>query len=90
VSGAEAEAILACTLLLGIPTRRRNWGQFVYLLVFLIALASGELACVMAAAAAEAGEGEGDPGTTAGTQTVAITCISRSATETGKVTRTVQ
>jgi hypothetical protein len=91
VQGAEAEAILACTLLLGIPARRRNWGGWSTCWFFSLPWPAAYSRAVMAVAVAAVGGGEGAiPGTTAGTHAVTITCTSGSTMGTGKVTLTVQ
>ena len=87
---AGSGAVLACVLLFGIPQRRRRLRKMLGMLILLIALTGGVLAC---------GGGSGGisicptpitPGTTAGTYTVTVTGTSGSTTATGTVTLTVQ
>lgn len=81
-------AALACTLLFGIPARRRSWRKVLGLLFLLVTLTSGTLACSgqkqMVACPALVGAG-----TTPGTYTVTVTGTSTSTTTTGTVALTV-
>ena len=72
---------------MGIPVRRRSWRTRLGLLVFLLALTVGLLACGNGGSAGGRG---GNPGTTAGTYTVTVTGISGNTTATGTVTLIVQ
>jgi subtilase family serine protease len=88
---AAGGAALACILLFGIPARRRSWRIMLGMLMLLVALSGGVLAC--------GGGGSGsstppppppNPGTTPGTYTVTVTGASGALTATGTVTLTVQ
>jgi uncharacterized repeat protein (TIGR03803 family) len=78
---------LAFALVFGmcVPMRRRGWRARFGLLVVLVALTGGLLAC-----GSGSGGGGGNPGTTAGTYTVTVTGTSGNTTATGTVTLTVQ
>jgi hypothetical protein len=77
--GAAVESILACTLLFGKRTRRCNCRRLVDLLVFLVALTGGVPACGKRQWKRRRWGrwwgvgGRGNPGTTAGTDTVTVT-----------------
>ncbi len=86
---AAGGAALACLLLLGIPARRRSWRTMLGMLVFLVALTGGVLACG-GGGGGGGGGGTSNPGTTAGTYTITVTGTSGSTTSTGTVTLTVQ
>ncbi len=79
-------ATLAFVLLAGIPVRGRNWRTRLGLLVFLVTLTGGFIAC----GSGSGGGGGGNPGTTPGTYTVTVTGTSGSTTATNTVTLTVQ
>jgi hypothetical protein len=88
---ATGGAILSCILLIGIPKRRRNFWNALGMLVMLITLASGMIAC------GGGGGGGGTthqtiPGTTAGSYTVTVTGTGPSGTPTANIpiTFTVQ
>ncbi|MHB1955440.1 MAG: beta strand repeat-containing protein [Sulfobacillus sp.] len=84
-------AALACILLFGIPVRRRRWRTMLGMLVLLVTLAGGVLACGgMGSGGGSGGGGTSNPGTTAGTYTVTVTATSGSTTATGTVILTVQ
>jgi hypothetical protein len=68
---------------IGIPARSRSWRTRLGLLVFLVILTGGFIAC-------GSGGGDGNPGTTPGTYTVTVTGTSGSTTATSTVTLTVQ
>jgi trimeric autotransporter adhesin len=79
---------LAFALVFGMgPARRRNWRTRLGLLVFLVALIAGSLAC---GSGGSGGGGHGNPGTTVGTYTLTVTGSSGNTTATGTVTLTVQ
>ena len=71
----------------GIPARRRSWGTRLGLLVFLLTLAGGLLAC---GGGSSGGGGGGNAGTTAGTYIVTVTGTSGNTSATGTVALTVQ
>jgi subtilase family serine protease len=84
---AEGGAALACILLFGIPARRRRWRNMLGMMVLLVALAGGMLAC-----GGSGGSGSTSTsvaGTTKGTYTITVTGTSGSTVETGTVTLTV-
>jgi len=85
---AAGGATLACILLFGIPARRRSWRTMLGMLVFLVALSGGVLAC--GGGGSTGGGGTSNPGTTAGTYTVTVTGTSGATTNTGTITLTVQ
>jgi hypothetical protein len=83
-------AALACLIILGIPARRRNWQSKLGMLLLLVAIVGGVVAC-------GSGGGGGVPcpttvttGTTAGVYTITVTGTSGTLTETGTVSLTVQ
>ena len=82
-------AVLTCILLFGISARRRSWRTILGMLVFLIVLTSGMVACG-GSGGSSGGGGPSNPGTTAGTYTVTVTGISGTTTATSIVTVTVQ
>jgi hypothetical protein len=86
---AGSGAVLACILLFGIPTRRRNWRTVLGLLALLVALTGSVLAC--------GGGSSGSvcnnvvtAGTTAGSYTITVTGTSGSTVATYQVSLTVQ
>src|ERR1019366_8430172 len=81
---AAGSAALACILLFGIPARRRSWRTMLGMLVFLVSLTGGVLACG-GGGGSTGGGGTSNPGTTAGTYTVTITGTSDTATDTSTV-----
>ena len=85
---ANGSGALAFALVFGmcVPMRRRGWRARFGLLVVLVALTGGLLAC----GSGSGGGGGGNPGTTAGTYTVTVTGTSGNTTATGTVTLTVQ
>ncbi len=87
---AAGGAALACLLLLGIPARRCRWETMIGMLLLLVALTGGVIACGGGGSGGIGGGGMTNPGTTAGTYTVAVTGISGATTATGTVTLTVQ
>jgi len=87
---AAGGAALACILLFGIPARRRSWRTMLGMLVFLVALSGGVLACGGGGGGSTGGGGTSNPGTTAGTYTVTVTGTSGATTATGMVTLNVQ
>jgi hypothetical protein len=87
---AAGGATLACILLFGIPARRRSWRTMLGMLMFLVALTGGVLACGGGGGSGGGGGGTSNPGTTAGTYTVTVTGTSGTTTATGTVTLNVQ
>ena len=87
---AAGSAALAGILLFGIPARRRSWRTMLGMLVFLVALSGGVLACGGGGSGGGGGGGTSNPGTTAGTYTVTVTGTSGTTTATGTVALTVQ
>ena len=87
-TAGSAGMALALVFGMGIPARRRNWRTRLGLLVFLMALTGGLLAC--GSGGSSGGGGGGNPGTTAGTYTVTVTGTSGNTTAKGTVTLTVQ
>ena len=86
---AAGGSTLACLLLLGIPARRRSWRTMLGMLMLLVALTGGVLACGGAGAVGSGGGG-GISGTTAGNYTITLTGASGSTTSNGTVTLTVR
>ena len=86
---AAGGATLACFLLFGIPVRRRRWQTMLGMLVLLVSLTGGILACG-GHSSNSSGGGTGNPGTTAGNYTITVTGTSGSTTATGIVALTVQ
>jgi hypothetical protein len=86
---AAGGAALACILLFGIPGRRRSWRRMLGMLVFLVTLTGGMLACGVGGGSTVGG-GTSNPGTTAGTYTVTVTGTSGTTTATSTVTLNVQ
>jgi hypothetical protein len=87
---ATGGATLACLLLFGIPARRRSWRMMLGMLMFLVALTGGVLACGGGGSGGGGGGGGGISGTTAGAYTITVTGTSGSTTATGTVILTVQ
>lgn len=83
-------AALACTLLVGIPARRRRWRNIVGMLGLLFCIIAGVVACGSSSGGGGGGGGGGNSGTSAGTYTVTVTGTSGTIVETGTVTLTVQ
>jgi peptidoglycan/LPS O-acetylase OafA/YrhL len=86
---AAGGTTLACVLLFGISTRRPRWRTILGLLMFLLAITTGVLACG-GGGSSGGGGGKGNPGTTAGAYTVTVTATSGTSTATGTVKLTVQ
>jgi len=80
-------AALASVLLFAVPARRRAWRAILGILVLLVILTDGMLAC---GGGTGGGGGVGNTGTTAGTYTVTVTGTSGAVTGTGAVSLTVQ
>ena len=78
---------LACVMLCCVPSRRRRVRSILGMLLLLISLSSGMLAC---GGAGSVSGGTSNPGTTAGTYTVAVTGTSGTITEVSPVTLTAQ
>jgi hypothetical protein len=88
---AAGGAALAGILLFCIPARRRSWQTMLGMLVLLVALTGGVLACGGGGSGGGGGGGgTSNPGTTAGTYTVTVTGTSGTTTATGTVALTVQ
>jgi pimeloyl-ACP methyl ester carboxylesterase len=83
---AAGGATLAGLLLFGMPGRRRSWRKIFGMLMFLVALNAGMVAC---GGGGHTG-GDGISGTTAGTYEITVTGTSGGTTGTGAVTLTVQ
>ena len=83
---AASGATLACILLIGIPARRRSWRTMLGMLVLLVVLAGGVLAC----GGSGSGGGASYPGTTPGTYTITVTGTSGTITATNTISLTVQ
>lgn len=81
-------AALACVLLFGIPARRRCWRTMLGMLLLLLALTGGVLACGGSPGGTCIFAGPAD--TSAGTYVITVTGTSGTATGTGTVTLTVQ
>ncbi|MDE3187130.1 MAG: Ig-like domain repeat protein, partial [Acidobacteriota bacterium] len=84
---ASGGTALACILLFGIRPMRRRWRTMLGMLMLLVSLAGGVLAC---GGGAGAGGGTANPGTTAGTYTVTVSGTSGATAATGTVTLIVQ
>ena len=78
---------LACFLLFGMPARRRSWRTMLGMLMFLVALTGGVMAC---GGGGNGGGGGGIAGTTAGAYTITVTAVSGAITQTCVVALTVQ
>jgi hypothetical protein len=85
---SAGSAVLAALLFLGIPGRRRKWRVVLGMLLVLVALGGGVLACGGGGAGGSGG-GTSNPGTTAGAYTATITGTSGSLTQTTTVTVTI-
>ena len=80
-------AVLACTLLFGLPARRRRWQTVLGMLALLVALTGSVLGC---GSGGGGGGGISNPGTSAGVYTVTVTGASGTTTAMGTVTLNVQ
>jgi len=80
--------MLACVLLIGIPTRRRSWRALFGVLALLAILAGGVSAC--GGGGGQACSAAASANTTAGAYTITVTGTSGSTTATGVVNLTVQ
>jgi hypothetical protein len=91
---ATGGATLACLLLFGIPARRRTWRTMLGMLLLLVSVACGAVACGGGGDASRGGGGgsggTGHAGTTAGNYTVTVTATSGNLTAQGPITLTVQ
>ena len=86
---AGGSTVLACVLLFGVPARRRRWLSLLGMMMLVVGLTGGVLAC----GGASGGGGCTPvtyPGTTAGAYTITVTGTSGATTATGTVTLTVQ
>jgi hypothetical protein len=86
---AGGSTVLACVLLFGVPARRRRWLSLLGMMMLVVGLTGGVLAC----GGASGGGGCSPvtyPGTTAGAYTITVTGTSGATTATGTVTLTVQ
>ena len=85
--------VLACLILFGTPTRRREWPDRLGAALLLVALASFVSACGGGRGGGTGGSGgggQGNPGTTPGTYAITVTATSGSVTSSGAVALTVQ
>jgi uncharacterized repeat protein (TIGR03803 family) len=87
-TASGAGLALALLLGMGIPVRRRSWRTRLVLIIFIVTLIGGLLAC--GGGSGGGGGGGGNSGTTPGTYSVTITGTSGSTTATGIVIFTVQ
>jgi hypothetical protein len=90
---ASSGAALSCILFFGIRAMRRSWRTMLGMLMLLVVLADGVLACSGGGGSGSGGGGGGGttiPGTTAGTYIVTVTGSSGGTSETCTVTLTVQ
>jgi hypothetical protein len=78
---------LACVLLFGARKRRRRWRTMLGMLMFLMALTGGILAC---GGSEDSESGTSNQGTTTGTYTVTVAGNSGTTTAVGTVTLNVQ
>jgi len=79
-------ATLGCLLLFGLPNRRQRWHSLVGMLMLLLSLGSGMVACGNRGS----GGAIGNPGTAVGSYTITVTGTSRAILETGTINLTVQ
>jgi hypothetical protein len=98
---AAGGSVLAFVLFLWIPKRHRNWQRVIGLLMMLLAIMSGVLACgsginSSAGSGGSGGGGNGgggggtsDPGTTTGVYVITVTGTSGSITQTATLTVTL-
>ncbi len=82
---AAGGSVLAGLFLFGMPGRRRRWRAILGMVMLLVVLSAGVLAC-----GGGSKSGGGIAGTTAGAYTITITGTSAATTETGAVNLTVQ
>jgi len=82
---AAGGATLACILLFGIPARRRSWRAMLGMLMLLVVLSCGVLAC-----GGKVGGSGGNSGTTAGNYAITVTGTSGTLTATNTISLTVQ
>lgn len=85
----SAGAALACVLLFGIRPRRQSWRTLLGMLMFLVALVGGVLACG-GGGGGGGGGGAANLGTTAGAYTVTVSGTSGTTSATGTVSLIVQ
>jgi hypothetical protein len=86
---ATGGATLACLVLLGIPGRRRRWQTMLGMVLLLVAIGSGMLAC--GGSAKTTTNNTGTPGTASGTYMITVTGTPTTGSPvTGTVTLTVQ
>ena len=81
----QSGAALACLVILGISTRRKRWQTLLGMLVLLVVLAGGVLAC---GGSIKSG-GQTNPGTTPGAYTITVTGTSGSLQQTTTISLTV-
>ena len=88
---AAGGATLAGLLLFGIPARRRRWQTIAGMLVLLVVLSEGLIACGSGGGGSSSGGGGGtpNPGTTEGTYTLTVTGTGTSSGSSASVTATV-
>jgi hypothetical protein len=87
---ATGGATLACLLLFGIPAKRRSWQSMLGILLLLVALTGGAVACGGSVSGSSGSNKSSNPGTTAGTYTITVTATSGATTANVPVTLTVQ
>lgn len=78
---------LACTLLFGVLARQLSWRTKFVMLVLIVFVSGGMLACGTGSGNSD---GTGNPGTSAGVYTITVTGISGKSTSTSTVTLTVE
>jgi hypothetical protein len=78
---------VACILLIGVPTQRRNWRKMLALLLLFIPIAGAMTAC---SGSATGTGSQGMPGTTAGAYIITVSGTSGTLTQTSTINLTVQ
>jgi len=88
---AAGSSALACILLCVVPARRRRWGATLGIVVLLVSMASGMVACTQVLKSSDGvGGSTSVPGTAAGTYTLKILGTSGSNSAAGSVTLIVE
>jgi parallel beta-helix repeat protein len=82
-------AALACVLLLVAPSKRKRWRTRLGVLVLLMTVVSGVVACGSSSGGSGGGGGGGNSGTTAGVYTITVTATSGALQQTSTVILTV-